>query len=226
MLEVKQVTKRFRSGRGNVTALEKVSFTANPGQAMAVVGRSGSGKTTLLHCIAGLEVPEEGTIVCHGANITRMTASARQKMLRAEIGIVFQFGCLLSYLTVRDNIAFPLHLGGWSRNAIHDRVDELLHWTGLPRSGRALPHELSGGELQRVSVARAIAHRPKLVLADEPTANLDTATAASLIDLLVSLGSQSGTLLLMATHDPAVMAAADRTVALVDGRIGGLRRRP
>lgn len=219
MLELNQVTKRFRSGRGNVVALEKVSFTARPGQAVAVAGRSGSGKTTLLHCIAGLEMPEEGQIVCHGANITRMTASARQRMLRSEIGIVFQFGGLLSYLTVRDNIAFPLQLGGWSRDAIRGRVDELLRWIDLPKAGRALPHELSGGERQRVSVARAIAHRPKLVLADEPTANLDTATAAPLIDLLVSLCRQGDRLLLMSTHDPAVMAAADRTVTLVDGRI-------
>jgi putative ABC transport system ATP-binding protein len=219
MLAVEQVTKRFKSGRGNVVALEKVGFAALPGQAVAVAGRSGSGKTTLLHCIAGLEVPDEGRIVLNGANITRMTASARQRMLRSKIGIVFQFGDLLSYLTVRDNIAFPLHMGGWSRKAIRGRVDELLQRIDLPRFGRAWPHELSGGERQRVSVARAIAHRPQLVLADEPTANLDTATAAPLIDLLVALGRQSNRLLLMSTHDPAVMAAADKTVTLVDGRI-------
>jgi ABC-type lipoprotein export system ATPase subunit len=219
MLEVIQVTKNYRSGRGRLKALDQVSFDAAPGQAVAVAGRSGSGKTTLLHCIAGLEIPDEGRIVCHGQNILRLSDKERQQSLRTDIGIVFQFGNLLSYLTVNDNIAFPLRLGGWSHDAIRQRVDALLDRIGLSHAGRALPHELSGGELQRVAVARAIAHRPRLVLADEPTASLDTTTAAELIDLLMAFSGQENTILLMSTHDPAVMAAADRTLSLVDGRI-------
>jgi ABC-type lipoprotein export system ATPase subunit len=219
MLEVIQVTKNYRSGRGRLKALDQVSLKAVPGQALAVAGRSGSGKTTLLHCIAGLESPDEGCIVCHDKDILRLSEKARQQFLCRDIGIVFQFGNLLSYLTVDENIAFPLRLGGWSREAIRQRVDALLHRIGLPHAGRALPHELSGGELQRVAVARAIAHRPRIVLADEPTASLDTTTAAALITLLMAFSREENTILLMSTHDPAVMAAADRTISLADGRI-------
>ncbi|MCB2167998.1 MAG: ABC transporter ATP-binding protein [Deltaproteobacteria bacterium] len=219
MLDVVHITKSYRSGRGHLKALDQVSFTAAPGQAVAVAGRSGSGKTTLLHCIAGLEVPDEGRIVCHGEDIFQLSEKERQQWLRTGVGIVFQSGNLLSYLTVSDNIAFPLQLGGWSRGDIAQRVDELLQRIALPHAGRALPHELSGGELQRVAVARAIAHRPRIVLADEPTASLDTVTAAALVELLMELSRQENTILLMSTHDPAVMAAANRTVSLADGCI-------
>jgi putative ABC transport system ATP-binding protein len=219
MLEVKHIVKRFWSGRGRVLALDRISFRAEPGRPTAVAGRSGSGKTTLLHCIAGLEEPDEGRVVCHGREITRLPSRARQALLRTDIGIVFQFGNLLSYLTVNDNIAFPLRLGGWPRSAVRRRVDELLQRIDLPRAGKALPGELSGGELQRVSVARAIAHRPRLVLADEPTASLDTVTAAALIDLLTVFCREDGTILLMATHDTAVMHAAATTLVLQDGRV-------
>ena len=219
MLEVRQLTKTYRSGRGYVKALDQISFNASPGEALAVAGRSGSGKTTLLHCIAGLEMPDEGQILCHGNDTLRMNEKARQTFLRTELGIVFQFGNLLSYLTVDDNIAFPLQLGGWSRDAVRQRVEALRHRIGLPQAGRALPHELSGGELQRVAVARAIAHRPRILLADEPTASLDTTTAAELIDLLVTVSRRENAILLIATHDPAVMAVVDRNVFLMDGRI-------
>lgn len=222
MLDVIQVTKHYRSGRGHVKALDQVSFDASPGQPVAVAGRSGSGKTTLLNCIAGLEIPDAGQIICHGRNILGFSEKGRQQFLRTDIGVVFQFGNLLSYLTVNDNIAFPLRLGGWSRGAVRQRVDALLHRIGLPQAGRAMPHELSGGELQRVAVARAIAHRPRLVLADEPTASLDTTTAAALVELLMAFCRQEDTILLMSTHDPAVMAAADKTVSLVDGRIDAI----
>lgn len=219
MLDVRQVTKNYRSGRGCLTALDQVSFNVSPGQAVAVAGRSGSGKTTLLHCIAGIEIPDEGQIVCDDQNLLGLTEKERQQFLCTDIGVVFQFGNLLSYLTVSDNIAFPLRLNGWSRRDSRQRVDALLDRIGLPQAGRALPQELSGGELQRVAVARAIAHRPQIVLADEPTASLDTTTAAELIDLLMAFSGQENTILLMSTHDPAVMAAADRTLSLVDGRI-------
>lgn len=219
MLDVIHITKSYRSGRGHLKALDQVSFTAAPGQAVAVAGRSGSGKTTLLHCIAGLEAPDEGRIVCHGKDIFQLPEKERQQFLRTGVGIVFQSGNLLSYLTVNDNIAFPLQLGGWSRGDIAQRVDALLRRIALPHAGRALPHELSGGERQRVAVARAMAHRPRMVLADEPTASLDTATAAEVVELLMGFCRQENTILLMSTHDQAVMAAADRTVSLMDGRI-------
>jgi len=219
MMVVNQISKRFRSGRGRIFALDQVSFQAAPGQAVAVVGRSGSGKTTLLNCIAGLDEPDEGQIIFYGKDITRFSERARQGLLRTDIGIVFQFGNLLSYLTVNDNVAFPLWLAGWSRGAIRQRVDALLTRIDLPRAGEALPNELSGGELQRVSVARAIAHRPRLVLADEPTASLDTATAVTLIDLLTAICREDRAILLMSTHDTAVMKAAEATLVLQDGRI-------
>lgn len=219
MLEVIQITKRYRSGRGRLTALDGVSFQAEGGQSVALVGRSGSGKTTLLHCIAGLEVPDEGRIVCAGRDCSHLSPGDRQQMLRSEVGIVFQTANLLSYLTVQDNIAFPLHLAGWPRARINERVAALLEWIGLAGAGRALPRELSGGEHQRVAVARAIAHGPRLLLADEPTASLDTATAAAIIRLLIDFGRRDGTVVLMATHDPAVMAAAATSVFLEDGRI-------
>jgi putative ABC transport system ATP-binding protein len=219
MLDVIQVTKRYRSGRGRMTALNGVRLQAAAGQSLAIAGRSGSGKTTLLHCIAGLEVPDEGRVVFRGRDISRLSRRDRQQFLRTEIGIVFQSGNLLAYLTVHDNIAFPLRLAGRPQKEIQQRVARLLAWIGLPQAGGALPHELSGGELQRAAVARAIAHRPHLVLADEPTASLDTTTAAAVIELLIDFSRRDETLVLMATHDPAVLAAADRALFLVDGKV-------
>lgn len=219
MLSVHDVSKEYRSGRGRVRALSGVTCAVAAGTALAVAGRSGSGKTTLLNCLGGLERPDEGTILCDGIDLHALTRRRLSLFQRSNVGFVFQFGNLLSYLTVHENIAFPLALNGMRRVERELRVAALLERVGLAAAGPALPRELSGGETQRVSFARAVAHRPRLLLADEPTASLDTRTGRDVVALMVELVREQGCTLVVSTHDPAVMDAADRVVHLRDGAL-------
>jgi len=219
MIQLNSITKEFRSGRGYVQAIRDVSFVIKTGDAVAITGKSGSGKTTLLTCIGGLERPEEGNVISFDSDIYALSARDLSLFQRRHIGFVFQHGNLLSYLTVYENIAFPLILNGKRKPAIMKRVSELLEKIGLPDAGAAMPHELSGGEIQRVSVARAIAHLPRALLADEPTASLDTATGESLVKLLFDMGRDSGCTMILSTHDPNVSALANRIIEIRDGAI-------
>ncbi len=219
MIQLYGITKNFRSGRGYIEAIRDVSLSIEAGNAVAVIGKSGSGKTTLLNCIGGLERPDKGKVISFGSDIYALSDRNLSLFQRQNIGFVFQQGNLLSYLTVYDNIAFPLILNGIEKSLIMDRVSELLEKIDLPDAGAAMPHELSGGEIQRVSVARAIAHRPRTLLADEPTASLDTATGKSLVKLLFDMGRASGCTMILATHDPDVSAVADRLIEFRDGAI-------
>lgn len=219
MIQVSHLTKTYRSGRGLVAALRDVTLTVPEGIAAAVVGTSGSGKTTLLNCIGGLERPDDGEIRCFGKDIGAFSAKALGRYQRREVGFIFQHGNLLSYLTVFQNIAFPLVLNGVDPKRTARRVNDLLHQIGLPDAEKAMPHELSGGEMQRVSAARAMAHSPKLLLADEPTASLDSETARNLIRLLLEMGGERGRTLMIATHDPDVFDLADQVIHLKDGNI-------
>ncbi len=219
MIELEKISKEFRSGRGHLRALTDVSFTLERGKAAAVVGKSGSGKTTLLNCIGGLERPEKGTVICFGADIYSLSAKKLSLFQRKNFGFVFQHGNLLSYLTVFENIAFPLSLNGIEGHRKQSRVKELLQKIGLSNAEAALPHELSGGEIQRVSAARAIAHSPRLLLADEPTASLDTVTGKNLVALMFEMGRNQGCTMVISTHDPEISGLADQIIQIKDGRI-------
>ena len=219
MIQLHSITKAFRSGRGYIQAIRDVSLVIETGGAAAVIGKSGSGKTTLLNCIGGLERPDKGKVNSFDSDIYALSSRDLSLFQRRHMGFVFQQGNLLSYLTVHENIAFPLILNGLKKKAIRNRVGELLEKIGLPDAGVAMPHELSGGEVQRVAVARAIAHQPRALLADEPTASLDTATGESLVRLLFDMGRENGCTMILSTHDPNVTFLADRIFEIRDGTI-------
>jgi putative ABC transport system ATP-binding protein len=219
MVEVTGISKQYVSGRGHVQALVGVSFRVDTGTNLALVGKSGSGKTTLMNCIGGIEKPDAGKVICDGREIQSLTERALCLFQRRYIGFVFQHANLLSFLTVAENIAFPLHLNGVGSQERERRVFELLDLISLPQVGPAMPHELSGGELQRVAVARGVAHKPSLLLADEPTANLDSATGIGIIQMMIALTKSQGCTLIMATHDVDLIALADRSIRLRDGVI-------
>lgn len=221
MIELTGVFKSYHSARGHIQALVDVSLVLGEGKSMTLIGKSGSGKTTLLSCIGGLETPDKGTICCFGIPLHTLSAKALSRFQRKQVGFVFQSGNLLSYLTIYENIAFPLILNGETKHRIDLRVQALLEKTGLTGFGPALPRELSGGEIQRAAVARAMAHAPRLLLADEPTASLDSATGKALIQLMLSLGKDRGCTMLIATHDVELMTLSNETIQLRDGRTVG-----
>ena len=219
MVQVLGVGKIYRSGRRQVEALCNVSCAVERGATLAVVGKSGSGKTTLLNCIGGLERPDQGSVTCLGLDIHALSRRSLSLFQRQHLGFVFQFGNLLSYLTVYENIVFPLALNGVPRKERAGRVLGLLERVGLRDSQQALPRELSGGEVQRVSFARAIAHGPQVLLADEPTASLDSDTARDLVQLMLEVVQEQASSLIVSTHDPVVIDLADNIMHLRDGRM-------
>lgn len=219
MVRVVGVSKSYRSGRGRVAALTDVHLEVATGSALALVGRSGSGKTTLLLCIGGLERPDRGRVICAGTEVQDLGPGALARFQRRQVGYMFQSGNLLSFLTVRENLALPLELNGIFGKARDRRVEELLEALGLAGLGPALPRELSGGETQRVALARAIVHRPAVLLADEPTASLDSHTGQRLIQTMREWAAGQGATLVVATHDPDVVARVGARVTLSDGRL-------
>jgi putative ABC transport system ATP-binding protein len=219
MLRLSHVTKTFRSGRGQVKAVTDVSLTVDTGRFAAIMGISGAGKSTLLNCMGGLEIPDRGEILCFGTPIHRLRAGTLSLFQRRHLGFIFQRGNLLSYLTVEENIGMPLTLNGIVGKVRDNRIEALLADIDLQSAATALPHELSGGETQRVSVARAIAHHPKLLLADEPTASLDTASGQRVVQLMRDLGQQHGCTIIMATHDREITDIADPIIGLKNGQV-------
>lgn len=221
MIEIKanKVGKSYQSGRGRVQALGEVSFQIEKGTAAALIGKSGSGKTTLLNCLGGLEKPETGEIVCAGQAIHSLGSKDLSRFQREKIGFLFQRGNLLSYLNVSENIGFPLTLNRVGKKRKVFRIEELLDRIDLKGAGRAMPHELSGGEIQRVSAARAMAHSPQILLADEPTASLDSETGLSLVRLMLEMGREQGCTLVISTHDQEIFHLAGKNIYLKDGRV-------
>ncbi|HEX6419834.1 MAG TPA: ABC transporter ATP-binding protein [Acidimicrobiales bacterium] len=218
LLELRGVVKRFRRGRGHVVALDGVDLAVRAGESVAVAGPSGSGKSTLLHLAGGLDVPDAGTVRIDGRDVARLSAAERARLRRREVGFVFQFFHLLPSLTVAENVELPLLLDRSARGA-RRAVAAMLDRVGVADRAGHLPGELSGGEMQRAAIARALVARPRLVLADEPTGNLDSATGRAVLDLLAEVVREAGTALVMVTHDPAAAARADRVVHLLDGRL-------
>jgi len=223
MVSVRALTMRLASGGRPLTILEGVSLDVERGDAVAVIGPSGSGKSTLLGLVAGLDAPTEGTITVGGVEITRLGEAALARFRRQTIGYVFQSYHLIPTLTAAENVAVPLELAG--ARGVAARTRALLEQVGLGERAHHYPVQLSGGEQQRVALARAVALDPPLLLADEPTGNLDSATGAAIIDLLFALNGERGSTLLLVTHDPALAERADRVVSLRDGRVVGDRRR-
>jgi len=215
MIEIKAISKTYPSGRGIVKALSKISFSAPKGVTLAIAGKSGSGKTTLLNCLGGLEQPDTGNIKCFGIDIHGLSKKQLSLFQRQHMGFVFQFGNLLSFLNVGENIAFSLEL---NKKEHKKRVKELLEKVGLPDFSSAMPFELSGGEMQRIAFARAIAHSPKMLIADEPTANLDTQTGNNLVRMMFSMAKEEECTIVLSTHDPDLIKLADQTIYLIDGR--------
>jgi putative ABC transport system ATP-binding protein len=210
------VTKQYGDG---LAALDDLTVAVHPGEAVAVLGPSGSGKSTLLNLVAGLDRPTTGTVTVDGVRVDRLSEAASALYRRQRIGIVFQFFNLLDDLTVLDNVLLPAQLAGMPRKRARARADELLSYLGIERHARAFPGRLSGGERQRVAVARALMNRPPLLLADEPTGALDTASGQEVRKLLTELNRDGQTVLLV-THDLALAeSCATRTIELVDGRM-------
>jgi len=217
MIAVRNLTMRLRGGGRAVTILDNLSLDIPAKQMVAIVGPSGSGKSTLLGLIAGLDKPTSGSIMLDGVDLTGLSERALARVRRQTIGYIFQSFHLIPTLTAAENVAVPLELNG--DPTAEERAHELLAAVGLRDRCHHYPVQLSGGEQQRVAVARAFACRPPIVLADEPTGNLDSATGRQVIDLLLGLNRDYGSTLLLVTHDRALAAHAERIVSLRDGHI-------
>lgn len=219
VVELSGVTKRFHRGSAEVVALDGVDLTVRSGELVALHGRSGSGKTTLLHVIGGLETPDAGRVEVCGLDLAGASADEVVRLRRDRVAYVFQTFGLLPLLSAAENVEVPLRLHRAEARQRDRRVAELLDLVGLGARAQHRPHELSGGEQQRVAIARALAADPVLLLADEPTGELDSVTGGGILALLRELVATRGLTLLMATHEEEVIAGADRTIELHDGHV-------
>ena len=216
-LALEGIHHSYELGARKLPVLRGVDVAIQPGEIVAIVGRSGSGKSTLLHLAGGLATPDEGEVRLDGTSLSSMTAKGRAVARRRRIGFVFQAFHLLPALSVVENVAMPLLLNGESRHQAARRARPLLSAVGLTERADHLPSELSGGELQRAAIARALVADPALVLADEPTGNLDSTTAADVMGLLMTRVRESGLTMMLVTHDPSIAAHADRVLTMADG---------
>jgi len=227
MLTARKLTKVYQSGGRPLTVLKEVSLEVEPGGFLAVIGPSGCGKTTLLGLLAGLDVPTSGSVEIDGRDLGVLTEDARARLRGEKVGFVFQTFQLIATLTAQENVQVPLELQGHGGTGARghgeespaDRARELLERVGLRGREHHYPAQLSGGEQQRVAIARAFANRPRILFADEPTGNLDHANGGMVISLLEELNRESGTTLVLVTHDPALACRARRTIRLLDGAV-------
>ena len=224
MIELRRVSRQF-AGKRDVVALDSVSLVIPRAEMVAVIGPSGSGKSTLLNLVGGLDRPTSGDVVVDGAAFAGLSDDALTRVRRDKIGFIFQFFNLLPTLTSLENVGLPLHLRGWPRRKVDDRARELLTLVQLGNRLTHLPEELSGGERQRVAIARALSIYPPILLADEPTGNLDTRTGDEILALIRDLHDRLGSTVVIVTHDMTVANSCQRTIALRDGRIVEDRRR-
>ena len=219
VLSVHEVSRHYRTGDAVVRAVSGVSLEVARGSFVAVVGPSGCGKSTLLHLCGAMDRPDSGRVVLDGRRLDSLDDDGLTRVRRGQIGFVFQLFNLLPTLSLVENIALPLLLAGTDRQAALARANEWAGIMGLAARASHTPSQLSGGEMQRVAIARAVVHDPVLVIADEPTGNLDSTTGAHILDTLTRLNRERGVTLLLATHASEVAAAADRVVHMRDGRI-------
>jgi putative ABC transport system ATP-binding protein len=221
LLEVKGLSKTFRAKAGDVVAVDGANFTANRGEVVVIVGPSGSGKTTLLYLIGSLESPDKGEIKVFGEDIC---ASGTDLIAyrRKQVGFVFQFFNLVTALTALENVTLPMDLSAVTAEEQRRRAVDLLERMGIDkRLQRTRANKMSGGEKQRVAIARALANDPDIILADEPTGNLDTATGKTVVDILVKLAREDGKCVLIVTHDESILEVADQAYHMIDGRLNG-----
>ncbi|HLG06604.1 MAG TPA: ABC transporter ATP-binding protein [Gemmatimonadales bacterium] len=216
MLRCQSLTQTYLSGGRPLTVLNDITFSLEPGGFLAILGPSGSGKTTLLGLLAGLDRPTAGRVELDGRDLGGLSEDERARLRSERVGFVFQSFQLIPTLTARENVQVPLELRG---EPAEDRARELLARVGLADRDHHYPAQLSGGEQQRVALARAFSIRPQILFADEPTGNLDAATGATIIDLMVTMNQEQGTTLVLVTHDTALASRARRTIRLSDGRI-------
>lgn len=228
MIELQEVTRLYKMGHETIRALDAVSLVVADGAFVAVVGPSGSGKSTLLHIVGGLDTPTAGTVQVNGQDLSQANDRELSTYRNAQVGFVFQTFNLQPTYTALENVVLPLVFARVPRKERLARAQQALEAVGLTDRARHKPTELSGGERQRVSIARALVNAPRLLLADEPTGNLDSATGKTIVELLGRLNHERGLTVLVVTHDPDVAASAGRHIALRDGRIvensGGIHR--
>jgi putative ABC transport system ATP-binding protein len=219
MVTVSGLSRTYGSAGGDVHALQDVSFSIERGTIAALVGRSGSGKTTLLNCVGGLDEPTSGTVVVDDVEVTALDERARTALRRDRLAFVFQTFGLLPMLSAAENVGLPLRLRGVAPKERTARVAHLLDLVGIGAQAEQRPGELSGGQQQRVAIARALANSPRLLIADEPTGQLDAESGASVMALLQEVVRAEGMTAIISTHDPSLQAMADHTVRLADGRL-------
>jgi putative ABC transport system ATP-binding protein len=219
MVSLEGVTKSYRQGDAMVPAVVDVSLRVHAGEFVSIMGPSGSGKSTLLHLIGGLDRPDAGEIVVSDRRLSALSDDQLTLLRRRAIGFVFQFFNLLPTLTAAENVALPLLLDGKPPRDIRPRVDHLLELVGLGHRAGHRPDQLSGGEMQRVAIARALVIEPLVLLADEPTGNLDSRTGEQILHLMRGIGERFARAVIMVTHDPRAAASCDRGVTLRDGRV-------
>jgi lipoprotein-releasing system ATP-binding protein len=227
LLEARQLRKTYRKADVAIPVLRGVDFAAHTGQFTAVVGQSGSGKSTLLHLLGTLDSADSGQIYFEGHRIDQLSAAGREVLRNRHFGMIFQFYHLLPELSTLENVLLPVMIahGTWSywrsRRQLRDRARQLIQLVGLEHRMRHKPRELSGGEMQRVAIARALITRPRLLLADEPTGNLDRHTGQGILDTLCSLNERENLTIVMVTHDHGIAQRSDRVVQLVEGQLQG-----
>ncbi|MDX7985786.1 lipoprotein-releasing ABC transporter ATP-binding protein LolD [Xenorhabdus sp. 12] len=209
--------KKYQEGNVSTEVLKNVTFSMQQGEMMAIVGSSGSGKSTLLHLLGGLDSPTAGEVIFKGNSLNQMSSSARAELRNNELGFIYQFHHLLPDFNALENVAMPLLIGGKKRQLAKQKALEMLAAVGLEKRAHHRPSELSGGERQRVAIARALVNEPSLVLADEPTGNLDQRNAESVFQLLQELNQRQGTAFLVVTHDLALAGRLTRQVEMRDG---------
>jgi len=226
ILEVREVKKSYRMGKVLVPALCGVSFDVKEGEFLTIFGPSGSGKSTLLHLMGGLDRPDLGEILIDGSDILKLNDNKLAELRLTKIGFVFQFFNLLPRLTALRNVKLPLTIAGMSEKEASEKAKEMLKIVGLEARINHRPSELSGGEQQRVAIARALINNPKIVLADEPTGNMDTKTGWEIVQLMKELNEDKGQTFVVVTHDPHIAETADRLIYLKDGLIEGIKETP
>jgi putative ABC transport system ATP-binding protein len=225
VVNVQQVSKVYRMGEVDLQALNGVSLKILPSENVSIIGPSGSGKSTLLHLMGCLDRPTSGKIYIDGVDTSKLNSNKLAEIRRNKIGFVFQFFYLIPTLNALENVELPMMFAGVGERERRERAEELLELVNLKSRMKHRPAELSGGERQRVAIARALANNPKIVLADEPTGNLDSASGKEIIDLLKRLNEEKGVTLVIVTHDPYIASIMERTVYLKDGRIVKEERR-
>lgn len=217
ILEVKKLCKTYGKGETEVKALNNVSFSVDKGEFVAIIGPSGSGKSTLLHILGGVDVPTSGSVIINGEDISKLNETALAIFRRRQIGLIYQFYNLIPILTVEENLTLPLRLDG--RKPDERQTEYLVKTLGLENRLDHLPNQLSGGQQQRVSIGRALINNPALMLADEPTGNLDSENSKEIVSLLRKFNKEQNQTVIIITHDERIALAADRIIEIEDGKI-------